>query len=140
MTSTSVNGPAVDFTMFGNFSKHWRGAMNIGATFLNGANSNSTIGSNAYLGEVNVQAGYQVIPKFYVYGLVGVAGINNTSNINGNSNGYTGFEWGGGVSYDLVKYMGVYAQYTGQSLQAAGLVNATGTLFTAGLQFHIGAF
>lgn len=139
VASTNIHGPAVDFSMFGNFSENWRGAVNIGATFLNGADSNSTIGSNPYMGEVNIQVGYQVIPKLYVYGLAGVAGISTTSNASA-SNTYQGFEWGGGVSYDWMKYISVYAQYTGQSLSASGLSDTTGSFFTAGLQFHTALF
>jgi opacity protein-like surface antigen len=141
LASTSVSGPVVDFTVSGNY-KNWQGAMNIGATFLNGSNSTSNLGTgNPYLGEINWQLGYQVISKLYVYGLAGVAGINTTSSSNANDT-YDGFEWGGGVSYDWMKYMSVYAQYTGQSLSASSGSgsNITGSLFTAGLQFHTALF
>jgi opacity protein-like surface antigen len=141
LASTSVNGPAVDFSVSANFARNWQGAMNIGATFLNGAGDNTKLGSgNLYLGEYNLQLGYQVFPKFYTYGLVGVAGINTSSSINGESGNYQGFEWGAGVSYDWMKYMSVYAQYTGQSLSASGVLDITGSFFTAGLQFHTALF
>ncbi len=140
VASTTVNGPVIEVSFIKNTKKNWRFQTNLGFTFLNGTSSNSTlssIGSSLYLGEANFQFGYQVYPKLYTYGLFGIAGIN--SGFSGSNGALEGVEWGAGASYDLYKYMSVYAQYTGQSLSAVG-TSTTGAFFTAGLQFHTALF
>jgi len=140
VASTTVNGPVIGASFIVQNTKKWRTQANLDITFLNGISSNSTLGSTGatpYLGEMNLQVGYQVYPKLYTYGLFGVAGVN--SGLNGNGNSFEGVEWGAGASYDMYKYMGVYAQYTGQYL-GSGAVTTTGAFFTAGLQFHTALF
>ena len=116
VASTTVNGPVIGASFIVQKTKKWRAQANFDVTFLNGISSNSTLGSTGatpYLGEINIQVGYQVYPKLYTYGLLGVAGITSASS---NNSGFEGYEWGAGASYDMYKYMSVYAQYTGQSL------------------------
>jgi len=137
--STSLNGPSIVGSYIIDFAKNWRGQYNIGGAFLNGAGSNNAQGipSSSFLGEMSLQVGYKVYPKLYTYGLLGVAGIGSSSfNSNNNSSSLEGF------SYDMYKYMSVYAQYTGQAFSSTstGSSAATGAFFTAGLEFHTGLF
>jgi len=79
--STSLNGPSIVGSYIIDFAKKWRGQYNIGGAFLNGAGSNNAQGipSNSFMGEMNIQIGYKVRPKFYTYGLLGIAGIGSSS-------------------------------------------------------------
>lgn len=145
--TTSVNGPLVEFSVLYKHNK-LRIQNNLGATFLNNISNNSELGTvngggSTYLGEYNFQFGYQVAHHVTAYGIFGIAGIGQGSGLNNNNNsnnGLIGLEWGAGASYQWMKYMSVYAQYTGSSLTAGVGPNLTATIFTAGLQFHAGAF
>lgn len=142
--TTSVNGPVIEFSFLAKYKK-WRFQNNLGGIILNNVSNNSELGTangsgTAFLGEYNIQVGYQVAHHVTAYGLLGVQGLSQGSGANNNNSGIMGFEWGAGASYQWMKYMSVYAQYTGSSLSAGVGPTLTSTIFTAGLQFHTGAF